>query len=381
MSHALDLTEAVYYHEGSFPPQSIDYSRITPALLKATASMARYDQELLSLHNPEFFLAPLQSQEAVVSSRMEGTISTIDEILEYDATEEEDKKDVSHVRQDVIETILYRRALKYAQEEMTEGRPFSSSLLKSMHQMLLSMGRGAAKSPGQFKDEQNYIGEKLSRKISYIPISPEKLDEGIERLLTYIGTAISEDGHPELVRTGFAHVEFEALHPFKDGNGRIGRMMITLMLWQMGVISRPSFYISKFMEENKHAYIELMRNVSKDGAWSEWIMFFLEAIHEQAEFNLSMTLKIRELYDTMKTVFTDLTSSKHSIALLDAIFTMPIFKNQQISKLSGIPPATVNRFTSKLCKEEHGILKVVREGAGRRSTLFSFEPLLKIIRI
>jgi len=165
MEEKLNFEEAAYYHEGAFPPSEIDYAKITPILLEATSSIARYDQELSRLHNPSFFLTPLQSQEAVVSSRMEGTISTIDEILEYDATEEEGEKDIKNVRNDVIETILYRRALDFAQDEMAEGRPFSGSLLKSMHQMLLSMGRGATKSPGQYKREQNYIGEKRTKKV------------------------------------------------------------------------------------------------------------------------------------------------------------------------------------------------------------------------
>ena len=380
MKGDLNFEHAVYYHEGKFPPAEVDYGNITPLLLQATAAIARYDQELKSLHNPELFLTPLQSQEAVVSSRMEGTISTMDEILEYDATEEEGEP-AKNVRSDVIDTILYRRTLNFAMKEIEDGRPFSDSLLKSMHQLLLSLGPGAAKSPGQFKREQNFIGEKYSRKISYVPISPEKLPDGLESLFSYMVKTFDSDGHPELVRTGFSHVEFEALHPFEDGNGRVGRIIITLMLWSSGVISTPNFYISRFMEAHKAEYIERMREVSKNGDWTNWTLFFLEAIKEQAEYNLNMTRNIRNLYDEMKHTFSDMTGSKHSIAFLDAVFTMPVFKNQQISKISGIPPATVNRFTSNMCDDGVGIFKVIREGAGRRSTVFSFEPLLKIIRI
>jgi len=176
-------------------------------------------------------------------------------------------------------------------------------------------------------------------------------------------------------------VEFEALHPFEDGNGRIGRIIITLMLWSSGVISTPNFYISRFMEEHKEEYIDRMREVSKSSDWTGWILFFLEAIKEQAAYNLSMTNKIGDLYEEMKHTFSELTGSKHAISYLDAVFTMPIFKNQQISKISGISPATVNRFSSSLCEEQKGILKIVREGAGRRATIFSFEPLLEIIRV
>ena len=168
----LDLKASVAYHEGKFPPSAIEYPQIIQGLLEANDALARYDQALAHLHNRELFLAPLRNQEAVLSSRMEGTISTVDEILEYDSNEET-SEGVENTRSDIIETILYRRALNYAHAEMDDGRPMSNGLMRSMHQMLLSFGRGAAKSPGQFKSEQNYIGDERTGKISYVPISPE----------------------------------------------------------------------------------------------------------------------------------------------------------------------------------------------------------------
>ncbi|MDB9741389.1 Fic family protein [Akkermansiaceae bacterium] len=372
----LNLEHAVHYHEGMFPPSALDYGALMPALLRATDALARYDQELESLHNPEFFLAPLQSQEAVLSSRMEGTISTIDEILEYDATQEELGGNIENVRPDIIETILYRRTLSFAQKEMADGRPLGNSLLKSMHQMLLSMGRGARKSPGEYKKEQNYIGEMRTRNVGYIPISPEKLLTGMEQLFQYI----SESQHPALIQTGFGHVEFESLHPFKDGNGRIGRMLITLTLWSSGVISSPNFYISRFMEANKEEYIERMRAVSAEGDWTGWALFFLKAIEEQAQYNLETTREIRTLYENMKQIFSDISGSKNAITLLDAVFTNPVFRNQQIAEHSGISAATVNRFTKSLYESDLDLLKIVREGAGRRSAIYAFEPLLEIVR-
>ena len=372
----LNFDHAVSYHEGTFPPSEIEYSRIVEGLLEANDALARYDQALVHLHNRELFLAPLRNQEAVLSSRMEGTISTVDEILEYESDEEDNKK-AENVRSDILETILYRRALNYAQLEMEDGRPMSNSLLRSMHQLLLSFGRGAAKSPGQFKIEQNYIGDERTGNISYIPISPEKLDEGLDRLFAYIGG----DTHPALIRSAFIHVEFEALHPFKDGNGRIGRMLITLMLWSSGIISSPHFYISRYMEENKSAYIAHMKAVSAENDWTGWLLFFLKAVKAQAEYNLGAINRIRELYEEMKGVFSETTGSKHAISLLDAIFTTPIFRNQQICKRSGISPATVSRFTKSLLADNRKLLKIAKPAAGRRAAIYSFEPLLKLIRV
>lgn len=375
----LNLENAVSYHKGCFPPSEIDYPRVVSALMSAGGALARYDQELSLLHNRELFLAPLRSQEAVLSSRMEGTISTIDEILEYDTIatqDEEEAPSVEHVRPDVIETVLYRRALNYAQAEMADGRPLNESLLKSMHQMLLSIGRGASKSPGQFKSEQNYIGDERGRKISYIPISPEKLQEGMDRLFRYV----SDSDHPELIRTGLVHIEFEALHPFQDGNGRIGRMLITLLLWSSGVISSPHFFISRYMDEHKDGYISRMRAVSAEGDWTGWILFFLEAVTEQSKYNLDTMQRIRNLYEEMKTTFSDVTGSKHAISLLDAVFTIPVFRIQQIEKLTGIPNPTVNRFTKALLADDRKLIKTTRPAAGRRPALYTFEPLLEIIR-
>ena len=378
MTHkpALNLDQAVSYHEGKFPPPEIDYPRIIQALTAASGALARYDQELSSLHNRELFLAPLRNQEAVLSSRMEGTISTIDEILEYDAIHEDSEANVENVRSDIVETILYRRTLNYAHQEIADKRPLNASLLRSMHQMLLSYGRGANKSPGQFKAEQNYIGDGRSRIVTYVPISPEQLPDGMDRLFDYL----DQSEHPELIRAALAHIEFEALHPFQDGNGRIGRILITLLLWSSGAISSPHFFISRYMDEHKDDYIAHMRAVSSEDNWTDWIVFFLEAITEQSKYNLSVIQQIRDLYEDMKTIFSEVTGSKHSIALLDAVFTSPIFRNQQICKLTHIPPATINRFTKALLSDDRKLLKTARPAAGRRPAIYSFEPLLEIIR-
>ena len=147
----LDLSKAVRYHDGQFPPDALDYGQLLPNLLSATEALARYDQMLQGLHNSEVFLAPLRSQEAVVSSRMEGTISTMDEILQLEAEYADDEDASTEFRWDAIETALYRRALNAAQEQLDEERPLSESLLRSIHQQLLSFGRGARKSPGHYK--------------------------------------------------------------------------------------------------------------------------------------------------------------------------------------------------------------------------------------
>ena len=371
----LNLEDAVDYHYDQFPPAQLNYAGFVEALIKATDAIARYDQMLKNMHNSEILLAPLRNQEAVISSRMEGTVSTMDEILKYEADHEDDTAAASTVRLEVIETILYQRALRAAQAALDEGYPLSQSMIKAIHQRLLSLGRGATKSPGEFKTEQNYLADRNKKKILFVPISPERLKDGLDLLFEYI----TENTEPALIKAAMTHIEFEALHPFKDGNGRIGRMLITLMLWQSGTISAPHFYVSSYFEENKDQYIDTMRRVSETGDWNEWCGFFLEAIEQQAIRNLSVAENIRDLYEEMKQVFSDVLSSKWSVTALDFVFTNPVFRNNRFTSHSGIPVATAARFTRSLLDE--GIIRTVEEASGRRPALYSFEPLMNLVRV
>lgn len=365
-------TGAVSYHYDQFPPGMLNYGEFMQALLKATDALARYDQMLKNMHNSEILLAPLRNQEAVISSRMEGTISTMDEILKYEAESGENKNQL--VRSEVVETILYQRALTNAQKAMSDGYPLSEHIVKTIHQQLLSFGRGAQKAPGQYKREQNFLIDK-KKSIRFIPISPEKLSEGMEQLFTYINTS----DHPILIKTAITHLEFEALHPFQDGNGRIGRMLITLLLWSSETICEPHFYISGYLEEHKDEYIDTMRLVSETGNWEPWCDFFFTAIEQQAMHNLHIAEEIRQLYEEMKGIFSDVLSSKWSINALDFVFTNPIFRNNRFTSKSGIPGPTASRFTRALL--ENKIIEVVEEASGRRPAMYAFEPLLKLVRV
>jgi len=372
-----NFPNAVHYHYNKFPPKNLDYKRLAKPLRTAATTLARYDQMLMSMHNSEILLAPLRSREAVISSKIEGTISTLDDVLNYEA----DTKQVSannaetYNKHDAQEVSLYGRAMKEAQEALQKGVPLNSFLLRQIHQILLSSGRGANKSPGSFKTQQNYLGKNI-HEVSFVPISPELLKEGIDRLFTYIAA----DDSDELIKTAIAHVEFESLHPFEDGNGRIGRMLITLLLWQFKLISAPCFYISDYFEQNRAEYTELMRNVSQHGAWTEWTEFFLQALERQAHVNLAKATQIKTLYEDLKTRFIDILNSKWSINALDFLFTQPIFDNNIFSDetVSGIPKTTAVGFTPQLVK--HGFLKTLREGVGRRPARYSFEPLMQILR-
>jgi len=371
----VDLSHAVNYHYGAFPPQSFDTAQVLGPLLDATDALARYDQMLKGMHNSEILLAPLRGQEALASSRMEGTFSTLEEVLELESEADPDLSATDEYRSEAVETYLYGRALRLARQAMEDGQPLSKSLIKQMHQLLLSFARGQTKTPGQFKTEQNYIGTRGSPAISFVPISPEQLESGMDQ---WLGFAENTEW-PALLRVAISHLEFEALHPFKDGNGRVGRMLVTLLLWQLGSISKPHFYISRFFEEHKADYIHHMRRVSSSGEWERWCVFFLEAVKEQAFQNLQVAESTRQLYEEMKGRFAELLNSAKAVTALDYIFTNPVFRNSRFTQHAGIPRHTAARFSRILLEQR--LLVPVREASGRQSAIYRFEPLLELVRI
>lgn len=372
-----NFADAVSYHYGKFPPKTLNYERLAKPLGTASDALARYDALLQQLHNEELFLAPIQSTEAVVSSRMEGTVATLDEVLTVEADTDENNHlaEPSSYRQEAIEVYSYKRAMRVAQRHINEGLPISSRLFRIAHSSIVFLGRGADKAPGKFKTEQNYIADRNSNKIRFIPIEPQYLEDGISALEQYI----HDDSIDCLIQTAIAHIEFEALHPFKDGNGRLGRMLIPLMLWTKNKIHTPHFYLSKAIEERRDEYIERMRVVSSKDEWTEWTIFFLEIAEHQAIQNISIIRNIMTLYDEMKQQFRDILSSRWDSDALDYIFQNPIFRNSSFTKKSGIPGQTAQRLSRQLVNA--GILETIRPASGQRPALLAFRPLLDLIRI
>lgn len=370
---SFDLSEAVLYHAGAFPPATLDFGRLMLPLSRAATAIAKYDSGLRSLPNSEILLAPLRRQEAVISSRIEGTVATLDEVLLYEAGSDGAEEN-QLARHEIREVFSYTRALNYAQRLIADGLPISSRLIREAHSRLLFFGRGADKQPGTFKREQNYIVDRARRKVLFVPIAPELLEEGIANLERFIHR---EDYEP-LIQTALAHLEFESLHPFKDGNGRVGRMLITLMLWDKEIISHPHFYISGHLERHKDEYIDRMRQASGEGRWTEWVLFFLNSIEAEANENLAKAQRIFALYEEMKNVFRARLASQWSINALDFIFANPVFRNSKFTSASGIPRPTAARFTRLLT--DCGLLSTITQASGRRAALLSFEPLLDLVR-
>lgn len=367
--------EATNYHYGQFPPNNLDYQRILRPHGAATAALARYDELLRNMHNKELLLAPLRSKEAVISSRIEGTVATLEEVLRIEADAEGGEPDSrDNSRLEALEVYSYSRAMKFAQGQMESGLPICSRLIRDMHARLMILGRGADMSPGRFKIDQNYIVDQVRRKVLFVPITPDKLNDG----MTAFENFINEVDADHLIQTALAHLEFEALHPFKDGNGRVGRMLIPLNLWDKRKISGPHFYISRYLEENRDEYLERLRRTSANGEWTEWVIFFLEAIEAQAKQNIEVAERVRQLYEEMKTTFQRILASQWIVVALDYVFEKPIFRNSAFTATSGIPTQTAHRLTKSL--SEKGLLSVIEPASGRRAALYAFTPLLEVVR-
>jgi len=363
---------SVRYHLDKFPPRELDWPQLIPLLGPANAGLARYDGLLSAIPNADILLSPLTTQEAVLSSKIEGTLVTIGEVLEIEAGGDSSAF-TQPKREDAEEVMNYRRAMQACVAEM-EQRPFSQQILRGAHAMLMQGVRGRSKTPGQYRIDQNWIGPQgcTPETASFVPIGPEQLQSGMDAWERYFGSL--EPQMDSLVQLAIVHVEFEALHPFKDGNGRLGRMLIPLYLFQRKLLSSPDFYMSGYLEHNREEYQERLRAVSRDGDWTGWCRFFLRGVQEQASENERRARAILALYERLKTQAVELTHSQYAIRAMDFLFQSPVFSAPTFLSHAGIPRPTASRILGVL--RDADILATITEGKGRRAGIYAFRELL-----
>ena len=352
------------------PLADLDWRNVLPLVGKANACLARYDGMLQTLPNPSVLLSPITANEAVLSSKIEGTQATLDEVLEAEAG----LLTAEARRGDIEEVSNYRVAVRIAESSLDE-RPLSLSLIKSIHQRLLQGVRGAQKTPGAFRDDQNWIGRRGDpiERARFVPPSPLILEAALEKWAEYIAR---EDEDPTL-QTAIAHAQFEILHPFKDGNGRIGRMLIPLLLYQRTTLSRPMFYMSEYLEGHREEYYDRLLGITRDGDWHGWIVFFLRAMISQAEDNLNKVRSIRDLYESTKQQVVSITHSQFSMAAVDALFSQPILSGSHFAERAGFNNrVTANGMLRQL--ETAGIIKRIRDGSGPKPAVYAMPQLINI---
>ena len=291
--------------------------------------------------------------------------------MEYEA--ESRGKIESSKDADIQEIINYRRAIGYAVEEL-KNRPLCLNLILDLHRILLDSVRGRNKAPGEFRRIQNYIGPPgcSIENATFVPPSVDLLSSSLdnwEKFLHY-------DEKDRLVQLAIAKAQFELIHPFLDGNGRIGRMLVPVFLYEKGLLSNPMFYLSAYLEEHRDIYYEKLRAISTKGDWNGWITFFLRAVFKQANENSRKTSAILALYEEMKQNVPAITRSQYAIQAIDTIFDQPIFQSTDFITRSKIPKDSALRILNALKKRK--LLLPLRESRGRLPAILMFRRLIEI---
>lgn len=358
-------------YSSEFPPKNMELQRSVALIGRANASLSRYDGLLESLVNPEVMLSPLVMKEAELSSRIEGTIATANEVYRHQAGE----KFEGEKAEDIFEILNYRNTLRGSSEAIHD-QPITQSLLRQMHATLMNGVRGQDKNPGEFRNTQNWIGPRgcSINEATYVPPPPIFLNDLLERLIEYCN--LSSNEIDPIVQAGLVHAQFELIHPFDDGNGRIGRILIPLMLMRRGSIISPSLYISGFLETNREEYYLRLERITSHKDWQGWIEFFLDAVIQQSEHNLSLVRGIIDLYDKTKRELSDLIHSDQAIYVVDLLFDSPVFRANEVHERLNIQRQRAAGYIRQL-KDAEIVVELV-PASGRRAALLSFERLWEI---
>ena len=355
------------YVPNNLPIQNLKWELFVHLIGRANAEIARFDGLLQTIPNPSVLLSPLTTNEAVLSSRIEGTQATFKEVLEFEANPQKETKKYD----DIQEVINYRKALKTAIDEM-EKLSLSTRVIRKAHEVLLQGVRGQNKDPGNFRRQQVFIGKPgaIIEHATYVPPSAEKINDLMSNLEKYI--------HGEekdlLVQLAIIHAQFEMIHPFEDGNGRVGRMIMPLFLYFKKAISYPSFYLSEYLESHRDEYYGALLDISKNNNWDGWIIFFLQAVIEQSKANIIKAKRIIDLYEQSKKQISELTKSQFAIQILDTLFIWPIFKSGDFINISKIPQVSAMRYIRILEKND-----IISSDKKERHKTYFFNKLLKIV--
>jgi Fic family protein len=339
-------------------------------LERANRALGKLDGLSRFLPDVSLFVYWYVRKEAVLSSQIEGTQSSLSDLLLYEQSEApgvpiEDVEEVSH----------YVAAVGHGIDRLREGFPLSLRLLREVHEVLLKTGRGSTKQPGEFRRSQNWIGGTRPGNARFVPPPPENLIEclgDLERFLhdTQVRT-------PTLIKAGLSHVQFETIHPFLDGNGRIGRLLITLLLVSEGAISEPTLYLSLYFKRHRDIYYELLQKVRTEGAWEEWLLFFLEGVEFTADEAVKTALNILTIFEEDRSKIESLGRSSGNILRVHSLLQRkPIISIPVAADDLQLTPPTVRSGIGTLEK-----MGLVREITGKlRDRLFVYNRYMDILQ-
>ena len=319
-----------------------------------------------TLPNPHLLIGPFIRREAVLSSKIEGTQASFSDLLFFEAA------NLSKIP-DVREVANYVIALQYGLERLRE-LPVSLRVIREIHATLLDGVRGKEQTPGEFRRSQNWIGSPgcTLMEAIYVPPPVEEMKAALSAFEKYLHTPSEL---PPLIRMALIHYQFEAIHPFLDGNGRIGRLLITLLLCSESILPQPLLYLSAFFERHRNDYYRLLLEVSQTGAWTEWITFFLKAVAIQAKDAIRRSDKLLRLWQTYRNLMQQVRASALLLKLVDDLFSYPAITNSHASRRLSITPRSAQLNIDKLVTA--GILK---ETTGQvRNRVYIAPEILSII--
>lgn len=351
-----------------FPPLEISGS-LRDSLNKAYLEIGRLDGISAILPDAGLFLYMYIRKEALLSSQIEGTQSSLSDLLLF---EMDGAPGVP--LDDVREVSNYVAAMEYGLRRLRDGFPLCNRLICEIHEKLLSKGRGSDKHPGEFRKSQNWIGGTRPGNARFVPPPPERLADCLSEFEKFLND--EPERMPAFIKAAMAHVQFETIHPFLDGNGRLGRLLITLMLCHEKVMGEPLLYLSLYFKQHRQSYYDLLQQVRTDGDWEAWMEFFMEAIRDTARQAVTtanrLTAIIREDRERIQSM-KRLTGS--ALRVLEVMMKTPVVTVSRVSEVTTIVPSSV----SNVLKAMTG-MGLVKELTGqKRNRLFCYDRYLKVL--
>jgi Fic family protein len=346
------------------PPLRFD-NQLATILAGAGTALGRLDGVAATLPNPELFVAMYVRREAVLSSQIEGTQSTLDDVLAFEID-----SDRSKLPGDIEEVVNYVKAMNYGLGRL-ETLPLSLRLLREIHGKLLSGGRGSEKAPGEFRQTQNWIGAPRLADASFTPPPPHEMKIALGNLERFLHDS---GGLDPLIVCALAHAQFETIHPFLDGNGRVGRLLITFLLCHARVLQRPVLYLSHYLKQHRGTYYDRLMAIRYEGDWEGWLQFFLTGVATVAREAEQTARRIVQLREQLRLDAQLAAMSVNTLKLMDYLFEQPVINVRAAQEWLSVSTPAAGRMISDL--EREGILKEIT--GGRRNRMFRFAPYLDL---
>jgi Fic family protein len=350
------------------PPLQLD-GALRDHLDSALVELGRLDGVSSLLPDPHLFLCTYVRKEAVLSSQIEGTQSTLSDLLLFEL-----KEAPGVPLEDVVEVSNYVRAMTHGLQRLRGGFPLSNRLLREIHEILLSRGRGSGKAPGEFRRSQNWIGGTRPGNARFVPPPPNRVQESMGELERFLHDHAGRT--PPLLKAALSHLQFETIHPFLDGNGRVGRLLITLLLCAEGVLREPMLYLSLHFKQHRGRYYELLDSVRRDGNWEAWVGFFAEAVAAMAESAVATARRLLEIAQRDRERVQRLGRRGGSAPMVHQVLqSMPVCTIPRLAKKTGLTLPTIAKALDVLGQEG-----IAREITGKqRHRVYRYDAYMTVL--